>query len=364
MSKDYYKILGINKSATQNEVKTAFRKAAHKYHPDKAGGDEAKFKEINEAYQVLGNEEKRRQYDQFGSTFNQGGFNQGGFNQGGFGQGFNSQGFNINMEDLGDIFGGFGDIFGFGGRQKKKQNQRGADLEIIISVDFTEAIFGTEKEIKIPKYVKCSDCKGSGADSGAKIETCSVCHGTGTVTKIKRTILGNIQMQTTCEKCQGEGKTISKVCPRCKGKGIVRAEVKLKIKIPAGINNNETLRLSGQGEAGEKDAPNGDLYVRIKVNPSKKFIRDGYNIKSELEITFSEAILGAKKDIETVWGIVSLKIPAGTQSGKIFLLRDKGVPKLHGRSKGDHLVTVIIQVPKNINRKQKKFLEELQESGL
>ncbi|MFH0840656.1 MAG: molecular chaperone DnaJ [bacterium] len=358
MSKDYYNVLGVNKTATQDEIKVAFRKAAHKYHPDKSTGDEAKFKEINEAYQVLGNEEKRRQYDQFGSTFSQNGFN------GAPGQGFNSQGFNINMDDLGDIFGGFGDIFGFGKQTRKERSRRGNDIEVILPIEFTEAIFGTEKEIKIPKQVRCSSCNGSGADPDAKIETCPVCNGVGRVNRIRRTILGNMQMQSTCEKCDGEGKIVSKHCSFCHGSGIVREEAKLKIKIPAGIDNNENLRMSGQGEAGEKGGASGDLYLRIRVNSSKKFVRERYNIKSELEISFSEASLGTKRDVETVHGVVNLKIPAGTQSGKIFLLRDKGVPRLQGRGRGDHLVTIIVKVPDNLNRKQKQLLEELHEEGL
>jgi len=365
MGKDYYNILGVSKTATPEEIKVAFRKAAHKYHPDKSTGDEAKFKEMNEAYQILGNEEKRRQYDQFGSTFSQNGFNGAGGQ--GFGQGFGgfSQGFNINMDDLGEMFGGFGDIFGFGGgRNGKEKTVRGNDLEMIVTLSFEEAIFGTEKELNITKYVQCTACHGSGADPSAKIETCTTCNGSGRVSKVKRTILGNIQMQSPCENCHGEGQTISKYCTTCRGGGVVRDDVKLNVNIPAGIDHGENLRLSGQGEAGQKGGQNGDLYLRIKVASSKKFKREGYNIFSELKISISEASLGTKKDVETVHGSVSLKIPAGTQSGKVFLLRDKGVPELQGRGRGDHLVQVIITIPDSLNRKQKQLLEELQKEGL
>jgi molecular chaperone DnaJ len=366
MSKDYYQVLGVEKTATQDDIKAAFRKAAHKYHPDKSTGDEAKFKEANEAYQVLGNADKRRQYDQFGSTFSQGGFGNNGGGYGGFSQGgFNQGGFNINMDDLGDIFGGFGDIFGFGGGGKKKPtSQRGNDLEMIATISFEEAVFGAEKEIRLTKSVKCETCNGSGAHKDAKVEICSVCKGSGHTTTVKRTILGNVQMQTTCEHCNGEGRTVSKYCSVCNGGGIVRTQVNLKIKIPAGINNHESLRLSGEGEAGQKGGPAGDLYVRIRVSPSKQFEREGINIISNLEISMSEAALGAKKDVATIHGDVSLKIPAGTESGRIFMLRGKGVVKLQGHGQGDHLVHVIVRIPSDLSRKQRKLLEELQVEGL
>jgi len=353
MSKDYYDILGVSKSASQDEIKNAFRKKAHEFHPDK-GGDADKFKELNEAYQVLGNAEKRQRYDQFGSAA----FSGNGFNPDGF-SGFQN-GMNFDFEDLGDIFGGFGDIFGFGSnRRASHQASRGRDLEIVLPLDFLEAAFGGQKEINFSKNTTCSRCKGSGAEPGAKIETCSTCQGSGRVARIQRTILGNIQTQATCTNCNGEGKTYSQKCSQCHGSGIHRDQVKLKVKIPAGINDGESIRLAGQGEAGQKNAPAGDLFLHIKVQPHKKFVRDGYDIRTTETINISQAILGDKIEVETIHGKVKLKIPEGTQSGTVFKLRDKGITKLHNRGIGEHYVKVIVKIPSSLNKKQKQLLEEL-----
>ncbi len=362
MSKDYYDILGVSKNASAAELKTAFRKKAHEYHPDK-GGDEAKFKEINEAYQVLGNEQKRKQYDQFGSAaFNGGGFG-GGQGYGSYGgQGFGGfEGMNINMDDLGDMFGGFGDIFGFGGgsRQSANRKARGNDLEFSLSLDFLEAAFGLEKEIHFNKDVACGHCSGSGAEPGAKIETCPTCQGSGTVIRLQRTILGNIQTKTTCQACGGEGKTFSKKCSRCGGAGIYNDSVKLKVKIPAGINEGESIRLSGQGDAGRKGAPAGDLYLRIKIKAHKRFVRDGYDIRTERTIGVKQAILGDKVEIETIHGSVTLKIPEGTQSGTVFKIKEKGMPRLRGGGLGDHFVRINVLIPKGLGRRDRKILEEM-----
>ncbi len=357
MSKDYYSILGVQKGASEEEIKKAFRKKAHEYHPDKSGGDEAKFKELNEAYQVLGNKERRARYDQFGSSFENGqaGGARGGF-QGGFG---GADGFNINMDDLGDIFGGFGDIFGFGnGRGQKSRPARGSDIEARLEINFLEAIFGAEKTISFSKAVTCSHCKGEGAEPGSKIDTCSTCKGSGHVTQVQRTIFGQMQVQAVCPTCHGEGKMITKPCSKCSGSGVTKETVELTVKIPAGIDTGETIRLTGQGEAGPKGAPAGDLYLHIRVAADKRFNRQGENILSEVDISFPQAALGTSIDVETVDGIVTLKIPAGTQSGKVFMLKDKGVPSLRGRGRGDHLVTVIVKTPTNLSRQQKKLLEE------
>ncbi len=369
MSKDYYKILGVDRNATQEEIKKAFRQKAHQYHPDKEGGDEAKFKEINEAYQVLGDPKKREQYDKFGATFEQAQA-EGGF--GGF-EGFRdfssfANGFNIDMDDLGDIFSGFGDIFGFGGKRGNRK-RRGNDIEVSLTIDFLEAVFGIEKEISFYKTVKCDHCKGSGAEPGSKIETCQSCGGAGYITNVQRTIFGTIQTQTTCPRCGGEGKTYSQQCSQCKGSGIKRKLVKLKVKIPAGIDDGGHIKIAGQGEAGEKGAPAGDLYLNIKVKPNPKFKREGYNILSEIQINFTQAALGDTVEVETVEGPVKLKIPAGTQSGTIFRLRGRGVPHLKksgifSNQRGDHLVKVIIKTPTNLTRKQKQLLKELKELGL
>lgn len=357
MGKDYYKILGVEKNASQDEIKKAFRKKAHEYHPDKSTGDEVKFKEANEAYQVLGNEKKRAQYDQFGSTFQNGQAGGGGFS--GF-NGFSQGGINIDMDDLGDIFGGIGDIFGFGGGSGQRQrSRRGSDIQTILTITFDEAVHGVEKEIRLRRKVKCSHCNGNGAEPGTKIETCKTCNGTGRVSRVQRTILGNMQMQAACDECGGEGKTYAQKCKQCGGQGIKEEVDNLKVKIPAGIDDGEVIRLSGQGEAGEKGASAGDLYLKMSVRGDKRFERDGYDIKSQAEISFTQAALGDKINVETVNGEVKLKIPAGTQSGTVFKLRGKGVVSLRGSGTGDHLVEVHVKTPTNLNRKQKELLKEL-----
>ncbi len=358
MSKDYYDILGVSKNASQDEIKKAFRKQAHQHHPDK-GGSEEKFKELNEAYQVLSNADKRKQYDQFGSNFQHG---QAGPGAGGFYAGQNAgAGMNFDFDDLGDIFNGFGDIFGFGGanRSSNTRMKRGRDMEMVLSLDFLEAIFGLEKEINFSKNVVCEHCHGQGAEPGSKVETCTTCHGSGRVSKIQRTILGNIQTQSTCPTCSGEGKIYSQKCSQCAGTGIQMKAVKLKVKIPAGIADGESIRLAGQAEAGLKGAPAGDLYLRIRVNKHQKFVRDHYDIRTEEKINIKQAALGDKIDVETIKGIVTLKIPAGTQSGTIFKLRAKGINRLHGRGTGDQFVKIIVEIPTKLNKKQKQLLEEL-----
>jgi len=360
MSKDYYEILGVSKNASQDEIKTAFRKKAHEHHPDK-GGDTEKFKEYNEAYQVLGNTEKRKQYDQFGSAFQNGqaGFN--GANWGGFSGFQNGAKMDFDFEDLSEMFGGFGDIFGFGGsnRGSYRKSNRGRDLEMEIKLSFLEAVFGLEKEISFSKNARCDNCEGSGAEPGAQINSCANCRGTGFIARIQRTILGNIQAKSPCQVCDGEGKTYSKKCSKCLGFGIIKANIKLKVKIPAGINEGESIRLSGQGEAAPKGAQAGDLFLRVKIEPHRHFIRTGYDIKTEKIISIKQAILGDKIPLETVHGEIKLKIPEGTQSGTIFKVKEKGVPSLHGRGQGDHYVRIIVNIPKNLNKKEKKILAEL-----
>lgn len=357
MSKDYYNILGIERGASDDEIKKAFRKKAHEYHPDKPTGDETKFKEVNEAYQVLNNKQKRAQYDQFGSDYANG--QPGGSSgAGGFG-GFSSGGVNINMDDLGDMFGGFGDMFGFGGGRKASQRREGDDMQLLVDINFTEAVFGVEKEISFRKKVKCSKCNGNGAEPGTKIETCKTCKGTGKVTKVQRTILGNIQVQATCEACHGEGKQFTQKCSQCRGSGITNDVVKLKVKIPAGINEGEVIRLTGEGEAGELGSPAGDLYLKVRIRADSRFERHDYDILTKATINFTQAALGDKIDVETVDGNLKLKIPAGTQSGTVFKLRGKGVTKLRGSGRGDQLVEVIVDTPKSLSRKQKSLLKEL-----
>ncbi|MGE5425739.1 MAG: molecular chaperone DnaJ [Bacillota bacterium] len=350
MAKDYYDILGVSKDANADEIKAAFRKKAHEHHPDK-GGDEARFKEVNEAYQVLGNADKRRQYDQFGSSFQNG--------QAGFGQGFGGFNGNINMDDLGDIFGGFGDIFGFGGSGRRGGPERGRDLEMSLSISFLESIHGLETEIKFPHLKTCSHCGGSGDAPGAKIDTCPTCHGSGRISRIQRTILGSVQTQSTCPDCHGEGKKASAQCSICHGQGRVKHDEKLKVKIPAGISNGESIRLSGYGDAGERGAPSGDLFLKVRVATHAELKREGDDIYSQFEITMSEAALGTTIGVETAYGEVKLKIPAGTQPQTVFRIKEKGAPRLHGRGQGDHFVKIKVLIPKSLTKKQKQLLEEL-----
>jgi len=358
MSKDYYKILGVDKSASKDEIKKAFRKLAHQHHPDKGNGNADKFKEANEAYQVLSNDEKRAQYDQFGSAFSSGQNGGGGFSGFEGFSGFGGGGININMDDLGDMVG---DMFNFGGRRSRGSYgpQRGRDMEVALEIDFKEAVFGIEKELKLNKLVSCEKCNGNGAEPGTTIKTCSECNGTGQVKRTQRTILGTIQTATVCPTCKGQGKKPEKVCSKCNGSGVVSGVNNIKVKIPAGIDNNEVIKLSGQGEAGRNGGQSGDLYIHAKVKASYKFKRQGYDIYTKEDISFKQAALGDKIDVETIDGDVKLKIPAGTQTGTMFKLRGKGIQKLRGFGKGDHFVEAIARTPENLTRAQRKVLEEM-----
>ncbi len=362
MAKDYYDILGVKKGATQDEIKKAFRKLAHEHHPDKAGGNNDKFKEINEAYQTIGHEGKRKQYDQFGSTGGTGGFNYSDFAraQGGnpFGQGgFSQSNVNFDFGDLGDL----GDVFGsfFGGSSKSQNRQaRGSDMETEISITFEESVYGVEKDIQLSKKIICHHCNGNGAEPGSKINNCNNCGGSGKISSVQQTILGAFQTQRICPNCQGEGKTYEKKCKTCSGSGVEYGNEKIKVMIPAGIEDGQQIRLSGKGESSAKGT-SGDLYINIKVNRSHKFQRVGDDIKSDYHISVSQAILGDKIEIETVDGHVSLKILAGTQSHTSFKLSGKGVPHLRSRGRGDHLVQIIVDIPKSLNKKQRKLIEEM-----
>lgn len=368
MAKDYYQILGVDKGATPEQIKKAFREKAHQHHPDKHGGNAEKFKEANEAYQVLGNPEKKKQYDQFGSTFS-GGSGQGPFS-GGFnwsdvrGGGFGNQGINFDFGDLGDIFG---DFFGQGARsrgERSTRSRRGVDVEASLTVDFTEAVFGSEQIIELNKTAVCSACHGSGAAPGTKIETCPACHGSGQVTITQQTFFGAFRSSDVCSKCSGEGKIAVQPCKNCLGKGAIKAKEKIKVKIPAGIADGETIKLSGQGQAGERNAGSGDLYLTLRVRPSLEFERKGDDLHTSKTITFSQAALGDKVIIKTLEGEVELKIPSGTPSGKQFILKDKGVPHLRARGRGHLIVEIKVAVPTSLSRSQKKLLEELGREGL
>jgi molecular chaperone DnaJ len=364
MAEDYYKILGVSKGASDDEIKKAYRKLAHKYHPDKAGGDEKKFKEINEAYQVLSDKSKREQYDRFGQTFQGGQGGSGGFDFGGFNfndfnfsaKGGSAFGGDFGGEDMEDIFSSF---FGGGRGRAQQRKKRGQDIQVDVEIDFLEMVRGTEREINIRKNIVCDRCKGSGGEPGSTQKTCPVCHGSGRVQKTSRSFFGSFSHVTTCPECKGEGKIWEKKCTKCKGAGRAEGNQTIKIKIPAGIENGGVISVSGAGEAGEKGASAGDLYVNVHVRPHPKFARHGLDIFSEETISFSMAALGGEIPIETVEGQLILKIPAGTQSGEIFRIKGKGVPDVYGRSRGNQMVKIIVKVPKNLSREQKRLISEL-----
>ncbi|MBL7021790.1 molecular chaperone DnaJ [Patescibacteria group bacterium] len=363
MSKDYYNLLGVDKNASKDEIKKAFRKLAHEHHPDKGSGNIDKFKEINEAYQVLSNEDKRHQYDQFGSSgpfgFDGARANNG---QGGFG---GSQGFSggINMDDLSDMFGGgFGDIFG--GSRRKSGPQRGRDIESSMNISFDDSYYGAEKTIQLRKAIVCEHCKGDGAEPGAKIDKCKTCNGSGKIRQVRNSIFGQMATVGMCSDCDGEGETPSQKCTKCNGQGLSEGIEQIKVKIPAGIGNDQSLKMSGKGEAGSKGAAAGDLYISLRVSPSNKFKREGENLFVTIPISITQATLGDKVAVQTVENEVKLKIPAGTKSGKQFIIRGKGMPKLGGRGYGNLYVEVDISIPNKLTRDQKKLLEKLQKEGL
>ncbi len=352
MSKDYYKTLGIEKNASKEEIKKAFHKKAHQYHPDKSGGDEAKFKEVNEAYQTLSDDQKRAGYDQFGSEGPQmgGGAGFDGFDFSGFGQGGNFE------FDLGDMFGG---MFG-GGRSARKP--RGNDLQTSMTIDFKDSIFGVEKELKVTKPSTCNTCKGDGATPGTKLETCSTCNGAGVVRNIQRTILGSIATNQTCSKCAGSGKIPKDPCKTCHGTGVVRDTRTIKLSVPAGIQNGETLRLSGMGEA-IQGGPSGDLYVHISVTPHKTIQRKGTDLYSTLDIKLTDALLGAQYSVETLDGALPISVPAGTRIGSTVVIKEKGV-QISKSKRGNFVVGLNIKLPEKLSKESKQLIEELKKQGI
>lgn len=358
MSKrDYYEVLGVSKTATQDELKKAYRKLARKYHPDlNKDNEEAaeKFKECNEAYSVLSDDQKRAQYDQFGhAAFENGGMGGGGGfgGAGGFG-GFGGSG----MEDIFDMF--FGGQGGRGGNRAKSGPQRGADLRFDLEISFEEAAFGLEKEINLYRDETCDHCHGEGAEPGSKVESCPECNGTGYVRFTQNTMFGQMVNERPCSRCKGEGKIISEPCKECRGKGTVKRNKKLKVKIPAGVDNGSRLRVSGEGEAGAKGGPNGDLYVYLYVKPHKFFERDGTTVLCEVPINIVQATLGADIKVPTLDGQVTMKVPEGTQPGKVLRLKGKGIPSLRGGSRGDQLVRIKVVVPTKLSDKQKDALRK------
>lgn len=352
--RDYYEVLGVTKGASADEIKKAFRRLAVQYHPDKEGGDEAKFKEINEAYEVLKDSSKRQRYDQFGHA-GVGGGASGGNPFEGF-SGFGGQGQNINF-DFGDL--GLGDIFGsfFGGGQQRQRQNRGNDVETTVEIDFEQAVFGTETELSLNLNDTCEHCKGSTVEPGHDLKTCDECKGSGQTVRVMRTMFGNIQQATVCQTCKGSGKIPEKVCTVCKGSGTERRKQTVTLKIPAGVDDGAVIRLREHGEA-IANGPKGDLYVNLRVKPHKKFTREGDLILSEETIDMVDAALGTEITVDTVDGPVTMKVPAGTQSGTDFKLSNHGVPHLQKDSRGAHIITIIVETPQKLSKKQQQLLEE------
>lgn len=355
--RDYYEVLGISKGASEDEIKKAYRTLAKKYHPDMNPGDktaEVKFKEVNEAYAVLSDSEKRSKYDRFGhDAFDPA---SGGSGYGGFG-GFSGADF-----DFGDIFSSF---FGGGGSSSSRANmpREGDDIAARVSVSFEEAAFGCKKEVNFARIENCPDCHGSGAEHEGDIEKCPECNGLGRVTVRQQTMLGYMQTQRTCQRCGGRGKIIKNPCKNCNGKGRIRINKKLEVNIPSGIDDRQNIVLRGQGSTGINGGPNGDLIIEVRVREDKIFERDGNNIYCEVPITFAEATLGAEIDVPVLGGgSEKFKIPDGTQSGTTFTLKNKGIPDINTKRKGDLIIKVAVETPKNLNSKQKELLLAFAES--
>lgn len=361
MSKDYYEILGVNKGASKDEIKKAFHKMAHKYHPDKNKGDDSKFKEVNQAYQTLSDDQKRAQYDRFGADGPQG-FNPGA--GGGFG-GFDFSGFQqdngveFDMGDLGDIFG---DFFGGGMGRGGGKAKRGRDISTEIDLSFEDSIFGVNRTILLSKQSVCDICKGSGGKPGTKMDTCKTCNGNGQIREMKRSILGTFQTTKTCETCHGAGKVPTEKCNECHGKGVRNKQEEIELKIPAGINAGEMLRMTGMGEA-IQGGQAGDLYIKVNVKPHGIFKRDGLNLNLDIKINLTDALLGMNYNLTTLEGNnLEVKIPEGINHGELLRVKGKGVPSSRGR--GDIIIRVLIKMPNKLSKKSKELIEKLKEEGI
>lgn len=359
MSKDFYNILGVQKSASKDEIKKAFRKLAHKYHPDKKGGNESKFKEVNEAYGILSDDKKRAEYDTYGQTF-AGGENP--FSGAGGSEGFGFSGFQgtqgFDGVDLGDIFG---DIFGNGAR-RTSQARRGSDISVDIEISFEESIFGTDRKILLNKTSLCNECSGSGAKKGTSLKKCEVCNGQGKVHETKKTFFGTFTNAVECGQCFGTGEVPKEKCSSCYGAGVVKKETEINVKIPAGINSGEMIRLSGAGEAISKGIA-GDLYIKVYIGKHSSLKREGDNLVMDLNIKLTDALLGGEYTINTLDGNLKLKIPKGASFGEILRIKGKGVP-ISDRKRGDLLVTLNINMPNKLSRKAEKIVEELKKEGI
>lgn len=362
MSKDYYEILGVNKNATKDEIKKAFYKLAHKHHPDKKEGNEAKFKEVNEAYQVLSDDAKRAKYDQFGSQYANMGGAQGG-QYGGF-EGFDFSGFqNGNVDfDFGNLNDIFSDFFAGGMGGGRSQARRGRDISTEIQISFSDAVFGVNRKILITKTSSCLTCHGSGGKTGTKMETCKVCNGQGKIRETKRSFLGNISSTKICDYCLGVGETPKEKCETCRGAGILRREEEISIAIPAGIRDGEMIRMTGMGEAVSRGTT-GDLYIKINVTSHPVFKRDGHDLVMSLNLKLSEALLGTKYHIDTLDGKIEVAIPEGVSINEILRVRGKGVP-ISKNKRGDLLIKLNIKLPNKLSRKSREIIEELKKEGI
>lgn len=349
--KDYYKILGVTRDASSEDIKRAFHKLAHKHHPHK-GGDENKFKEINEAYQVLSNQEKRAQYDTFDSGENMN-----------WNWGNSPSGPNVDF-DLGDLSEMFEDMFGFGKRGRKTNLKKGIDIKVDIEISLEETLKSITREINLYKQVVCSRCQGMGAEQGTSLNECFSCRGTGEVQQIKRTFLGSITHWTICPECNGEGQKPEKPCNVCKGEGRVKENENIKIFVPAGVDSNQIIRIPEKGEAGKKGGEPGDLYVRILVKKHPVFQRQGDDLFISQPISFSQAVLGDKIDMPTLEGNILLKVPSGSKSGKVLRISNKGIPRFSGFGRGNLYIELIIKTPKHLTKLQKELLRKLREEGL
>jgi molecular chaperone DnaJ len=352
MPKDYYETLGVERSASQDDIKRAYRRLSKELHPDKHKGDkndktaEHRYKEVNEAYEVLSNEKKRKSYDQFGHA---------GQNNAGFG---GAQGFGgFNSADMGGFSDLFESFFG-GGRSARGREQRGRDLEVAVEITFAEAVSGTEKTLRLRRQRTCTVCEGSGAKKGSKLINCKTCGGTGQTVHTVQSFFGTIQQAAVCTVCRGSGKVPEEPCPECKGEGRTEEKSDVKIAVPAGIHDGQTLRVRGEGEAGRQGTPAGDLFVQIHVAPDPELERDGDNIHSSISISVLDALLGAKAEVRGIAGPLTLKIPEGTQPGQVFRLQGKGMPVVGTSRHGDHFVTVQVDVPRKLNRKERELIEE------
>ena len=356
--RDYYEVLGVSRGASEDEIKKAYKKMARKYHPDLNPGDktaEEKFKEVNEAYEVLSDADKKARYDQYGHA----GVDPN-FGAGGFGGGFDGS---FDFGDLGDIFGSFfGGGFGGGRRTNPNAPQRGESSRMSIAISFEEAAFGCEKAVTVERYETCDTCHGNGCAPGTSPEVCPDCHGTGTVQVRRQTPMGVFATSSPCPKCGGKGRIIHQPCKDCRGSGMVRKKKTIQASIPAGIDNGQTISIRGQGNAGKNGGPAGDLLITITVRPHELFRREGTSVLCEAPITFTQAVLGAELEIPTIDGKVKYTLPEGTQSGTTFRLKGKGIPSINGRGRGDQYVTVYIETPKNLNKEQKEALKKFAET--